>query len=264
MKYLRHYIKLIKRAEARQKPSGYTEGHHIFPVSVFGKNKRIVHLTYKEHLVAHHLLYKASLERYGEAHNRTIKLRFALDCMLGFSPRGRCPSSLRIAKAIRKAYRSNRAMTVAHKKSLSLYMLKAQPFLGANNPNFDPTPRTWSNLYLGITELNITNHELAQKYPDTVSSQTLGRVARKEILQFKGWFISSTAKDLMALKYPKTDISICTWENKALGVIEYNTTLHRLKQKYPCLRIGSLKNVVTKKAKQHLGWKVVKDSIFGY
>lgn len=264
MNYLKHYIKLVRRAENRQKPACYTEGHHIFPVSLFGKNNRIVFLTYKEHLVAHHLLYKSSLSRYGEKHNKTIKLGFALFCMLGFVNRGQCKSSLKIAAFIKRAKSVSRSLSASHRQSLSAYMLKTKPFLGKKNPNYDHTLRTWSNLYLGITELNITNHDLAQKYSDTLTSQVLGLVVRKKILQFKGWFISNTAKELMTIKHPKTDINICTWENELLGAVEYNTTLHRLKQKYPNLRTSELKKVMSGKTKQHLGWKLVKDSTFGY
>ena len=77
MNYLKAYCNLIRKAENRTPPEGYTEKHHVFPISIFGKNKRIVILTGKEHYVAHALLEKICIKRYGLKHNRTIKMVFA-------------------------------------------------------------------------------------------------------------------------------------------------------------------------------------------
>jgi mannose-6-phosphate isomerase-like protein (cupin superfamily) len=77
MNYLKHYCKLVRKAENRKKPDGYIEKHHIFPVSIFGKNDRIVILTAREHYIAHVLLEKICLKRYGENHSRTKKMTYA-------------------------------------------------------------------------------------------------------------------------------------------------------------------------------------------
>ena len=45
MNYLRAYCNLIRKAENRVPPEGYVEGHHVFPKSLYGENKRIVKLT---------------------------------------------------------------------------------------------------------------------------------------------------------------------------------------------------------------------------
>jgi len=79
--YLKHYCALMKKAASRQLPKGYTEKHHVFPVSIYGKNRRIVVLTAREHYIAHALLEKACLKRYGAKHNKTIKMTFAHCCM---------------------------------------------------------------------------------------------------------------------------------------------------------------------------------------
>ena len=50
MNYKKHYIKLIRIAQNRIL-SGYFEKHHIFPQSIFGKNKSIVNLTLKKHSI---------------------------------------------------------------------------------------------------------------------------------------------------------------------------------------------------------------------
>lgn len=84
MNYLKIYISLIKKAEKRNytkttaKKSGiYVEGHHVFPKSVFGKNNRIVYLTPKEHYIAHALLNKIYIKRYGLKDKKTIKISYA-------------------------------------------------------------------------------------------------------------------------------------------------------------------------------------------
>lgn len=84
MNYLRIYCSLIRKAEERgytkkkAKEKGlYVEGHHTFPVSIFGKNKRIVYLTGREHYIAHALLEKIYIKRYGIDDNRTQKMVYA-------------------------------------------------------------------------------------------------------------------------------------------------------------------------------------------
>jgi hypothetical protein len=65
MNYLKVYCNLIRKAENRTPPEGYTEKHHTFPKSIFGNNKRIVVLTSREHYIAHALLEKIYIKRCG-------------------------------------------------------------------------------------------------------------------------------------------------------------------------------------------------------
>jgi hypothetical protein len=74
MNYLKIYCNLIRKAENRTPPEGYTEKHHTFPVSIFGKNDRVVILLAKEHYIAHVLLEKICIKRYGVRHIRTKKM----------------------------------------------------------------------------------------------------------------------------------------------------------------------------------------------
>ena len=90
MNYLKTYCNLIRKAEKRgytkkkAKEQGlYVEGHHTFPVSIYGKNKRIVYLTAREHYVAHILLEKIFLKRYGIKDERTPKMIWAHIMMIG-------------------------------------------------------------------------------------------------------------------------------------------------------------------------------------
>ena len=90
MNYLKHYCNLIRKAEKRgyskNKAKGqelYVERHHTFPVSIFGKNKRIVCLTAREHYIAHVLLERVYINRYGLKDQRTHKMIWAHVFMTG-------------------------------------------------------------------------------------------------------------------------------------------------------------------------------------
>jgi hypothetical protein len=74
MNYLKVYCNLIRKAENRTPPEGYTEKHHIFPKSIFGNNNRIVVLTAREHYITHALLERVCIKRYGLKDQRTIKM----------------------------------------------------------------------------------------------------------------------------------------------------------------------------------------------
>ena len=65
MHYLRHYVRLMRRAECRPLPECATEKHHIFPRFMFGDNNRVVSLTLREHFIAHLLLWRVCRQRYG-------------------------------------------------------------------------------------------------------------------------------------------------------------------------------------------------------
>jgi hypothetical protein len=111
MNYLRTYCNLIRKAEQRgyakkkAKEQGlYVEGHHTFPVSIFGKNKRIVYLTAREHYIAHALLERICIQRYGKEHWKTYKMTNAHIIMGG---RGKYKNSY-IYEEARKRYSENR------------------------------------------------------------------------------------------------------------------------------------------------------------
>jgi hypothetical protein len=77
MNYLKVYCNLIRKAENRTPPEGYTEKHHTFPKGLFGKNDRIVIFTSREHYIAHLLLEKICIKRYGIGDDRTKKMTLA-------------------------------------------------------------------------------------------------------------------------------------------------------------------------------------------
>jgi hypothetical protein len=83
MNYLKVYCNLIRKAENRTPPEGYTEKHHTFPKSIYGNNKRVVVLTGREHYIAHALLEKICIQRYGLSDSKTQKMNFAHISMKG-------------------------------------------------------------------------------------------------------------------------------------------------------------------------------------
>jgi hypothetical protein len=84
MNYLKSYCNLVRKAEQRgytkkkAKEQGlYVEGHHTFPLSIFGKNNRIAYLTAREHYIAHALLERICIRRYGLYHWKSKKMIYA-------------------------------------------------------------------------------------------------------------------------------------------------------------------------------------------
>jgi hypothetical protein len=75
----------MRKAEARgwTKVSApcYVEKHHPFIRAIFGENNRVVYLTAREHVLAHLLLFKACLDRYGRHHRKTWKAATAATAM---------------------------------------------------------------------------------------------------------------------------------------------------------------------------------------
>ena len=59
----------------------YVEGHHTFIKAIFGENDRVVYLTAREHVLAHLLLFKVYLKRYGRHNWRTWKVAGAATAM---------------------------------------------------------------------------------------------------------------------------------------------------------------------------------------
>lgn len=72
----------MRKAQRRLEVLEYGERHHIFPKSIFGENKTIVKLTYREHFIAHKLLLKICEKRYGVHHPYTAKMSMAYHRMV--------------------------------------------------------------------------------------------------------------------------------------------------------------------------------------
>lgn len=74
IKYYRHYVRLIERAQQRTL-TNYSERHHIIPKCLDGSNQcdNLVRLTPEEHYVAHQFLAKMFPTNY--------KIIYAVNCM---------------------------------------------------------------------------------------------------------------------------------------------------------------------------------------
>lgn len=144
MDYVKQYIALIRHAETRLQPAGYLEKHHTFPKSIFGENKRIVLLTAREHYIAHALLEKIYIKRYGMSSPLTHKMTKAFYMMNNVSGIGQqryTNSHLYEANKLRfidsvtgknnPMYGKKRIFTEQH-----LANLKASRTYGKDNPLF--------------------------------------------------------------------------------------------------------------------------------
>ena len=76
MNYIKTYKNICKNATLRN-IEGYKEKHHIYPISIFGKNNKTVYLTAREHFICHFLLFKICKKRYGLNHYKTHKMGYA-------------------------------------------------------------------------------------------------------------------------------------------------------------------------------------------
>ncbi len=74
MNYIKLYVKLVKKIKQRNPEDIVGELHHVFPKSIYGENNYLIKVTYKEHYVLHHLLWKLCTHRYGIKHPYTIKM----------------------------------------------------------------------------------------------------------------------------------------------------------------------------------------------
>jgi hypothetical protein len=83
MNYLKLYVKICQKTKNRLKNKDEIyEKHHVFPKSIYGKNSFLINLTVREHYIAHRLLLKAFILRYGENHYKTAKMAMAVHKMI--------------------------------------------------------------------------------------------------------------------------------------------------------------------------------------
>jgi hypothetical protein len=73
--------KAEQRGWTKKSAPCYVEEHHVFIRAVFGENDRVVCLTAREHVLAHLLLFKACLKKYGRHDWRTWKVAEAATAM---------------------------------------------------------------------------------------------------------------------------------------------------------------------------------------
>ena len=160
MNYLKTYCNLIRKAEQRgytkkkAKEHGlYVEGHHTFPMSIFGKNKRIVYLTAREHYISHALLERICIQRYGKEHWKTKKMMYAFWSLN------------------RKNSRNNYLNSYLYEQSklnFSELMKKESIFLTENNPSKTPERREKMKNQMTKFLLSLSEEEYKETYSDRI------------------------------------------------------------------------------------------------
>lgn len=136
-KYCRKYISLIKLSQQTNK-TGMLEKHHIFPQSIFGKNKKVVSLTPRQHFVAHKLLHKIFLFRNGINSTRCYKMAKAFcwmqtrNCVQFNSRRYEFCKKMR-SESMRgenNPCKDSQSFSIEHRRKISEALSKNHPFKG--------------------------------------------------------------------------------------------------------------------------------------
>lgn len=157
MNYLKVYCNLIRKAEQRgytkkNTKGQYVEGHHTFPVSIFGKNKRIVYLAAREHYIAHALLRKIYIKRYGIRDDRTKKMIYAF---------------WRLNNEIVQNTYSN-SYLYERSKSDYINILKTDGVFLKNNPSKKKERREEMSKNMSEFLLSLTNEEYRNRYKNRI------------------------------------------------------------------------------------------------
>jgi hypothetical protein len=136
-KYCKKYIALVKFAR-NKKENELMEKHHIFPQSIFGKNRIIVSLTPRQHFVAHKLLHKIFLFRNGINSSRCHKMAKAFcwmqtrNCVQYNSRRYEFCKKMR-SESMRgqnNPCKNSESFSPEHRKKISESLLKNHPMKG--------------------------------------------------------------------------------------------------------------------------------------
>jgi hypothetical protein len=136
-KYCKKYIRLVRSAN-NVLDVEFSEKHHIFPQSIFGKNKRIVRLTPRQHFVAHKLLHKIFLFRNGENSQRCHKMEKAFCWMqtrncVKFNSRRYAYCKNLISKSMlgdKNPFNKSECFSAEHRRKISEALSRNHPFKG--------------------------------------------------------------------------------------------------------------------------------------
>ena len=189
MNYLKVYCNLIRKAENRTLPEGYTEKHHTFPKSIFGNNNRIVVLTSKEHYIAHCLLERIYVKRYGIDDIKSQKMLFAHLAMKSYKRyfNSRLYESCRV-KYSNSISGSNhwyygKSLTEEHKEKIGVKVR------GKNNPRYGkPGCVGEKNGMYGSARFG----ELNPMYGKEQSEETKKLISQKAKERYENGFVSTT------------------------------------------------------------------------
>ena len=238
MNYLKHYCKLIRKAENRIPPNGYTEKHHTFPKSIFGVNNRLVILTAREHYIAHLLLYKLFKLRYGIDNYKTKKMFNALwlMCIMRKNFNSHIYENLRIKSAEFIIGDNNPAKTPEARLKISEFMYS----LGENHPMKQEHNRKRQS-----EMMSLNNPSKTLEVKDKLRQKMLGN-------QFSfGRIYTTEQKELMSTQRCKRTYKLIS----PTGEIIITKKLKDMKEKYN-LDHSCLLKVSKGILGGHKGWKV--------
>jgi hypothetical protein len=260
MNYLKVYCNLIRKAENRTPPEGYVEKHHTFPKSIFGKNKRVVKLTGREHYIAHALLEKIYIKRYGLSDKRTIKMIYAHTIM---KSKGKYINSylyegarirtsfVNKGKEVSKETREKIGNIHRGKKLSKEHKQKLRElFTGENNPRYGKKYLKEESPFYGKTH----TQEQKEKWSKMRGGVKISDESKRKISEFnKGKILSQETRNKVSDSRKKHYSFI----NPNGEIIEEYTTLLKFSKKYN-LDNSALSKVVRGVLTQHKGWTLYK------
>jgi hypothetical protein len=241
MNYLKVYCNLIRKTENRTLPNGYTEKHHIFPKSIYGNNNRIVVLTAREHYIAHALLERICIKRYGIENWKTKKMIYAFWAM-----NNQC----------QKRYKNS----VLYELKKSKYSIQIH---GKNNPFYgkkhstefkNKRSKTFSLLTPNGEIISGINVEEFCRKNNLISTRILDVIKEKQ-KSHRGW---RNIKD-----YGKNDSEFC--KGKYFSLLSPNDNIITGKNLNQFCRENNLNNsclrdVIKGRQKSHKGYRIVPDA----
>jgi len=176
-KYLKWYWNICENAKGRILPVGtYVEKHHIYPKSIYGKNKELVKLTAKEHYIVHLVLWWGLRFKYGNKDTRTNKMAYAFNMMnvkssshSNYRYDSKLYAFLKIAnneklvslETRRKIGMYHKGKTVSKETKEKMSISKKDIYLGENNPMFGK--RHTIKTKLKISEANLGKRRTAKE-----------------------------------------------------------------------------------------------------
>lgn len=214
MNYTRIYFSLIKKAKS-QSISGYSEVHHIIPVSLGGQDihSNLVTLTPRQHFVAHALLLKIAQKRHALFQTSKSKKAFvamykALSIMKTRSFRhGKRYINSRLFEVIRnKYYEDTKRFTLEEVKTMFNYYLE-------NNCFFQGLARFKAHFQIEITQRQLNklflNNGLSLKQAVAEKRSVLIPLMFKDYVSFNCSYSAENYANLQAqYHYPLSQVAL--------------------------------------------------------
>lgn len=169
MDYKRIYNELISNAKNRALSADtYTETHHILPRSLGGKDNpaNLVELTYREHILAHRLLYRL--------HPKSKELAYAFHMMV---------------RGNRYSEQINHRYSLSQLEEAKDAIIRARTGTKHSNETRDKIKQTWQrkveNGYVGPNTNKTTSDETKQKMSDAKKGKPRSQETKDKISETK-------------------------------------------------------------------------------